>query len=949
MEAQGQTAVQCRQNENLQEQNSNGTVSTQLGYVPGRLEAHGQTAVQCRQSASSQQQNNSRTAATQIGHAPGRLEAYGQTAVQCRQNEISQQQKNSSRAVLTQIGHEPGRLESQAQTAVQCRQNQNLRLQNSGTVSTQAGYAPVCLEAGGQTAVQCKQGDSLQQQNSSRAVSNQIEHAPARLEAQGQTAVQCRPSDSSQQQNNSSQNKTFQTEPREIGGSAQALLSGGLRGGGLYGLPGAEKIAIWHKGKSALGKTNLEQPERERILYRLAEICTSMMRDNRGRVGDVVRSLGGILVTPSVDPDYTRRYFGELKGFPKIDELITIVSGGVPVIARPSQADLKSALRYDNHRSAEEHLPLIWKKIGEDVRREKCLVIIKLAAHEIPNVRVLPLGAVVTHKVRVINDLSFDLFNRAKKGGLNAETDVNSVPPSLYAEAVPEFLTELVSLRAENPKLRLLMATTDVNDAYRNVRIDPNQAHNFCYTVGDLVVIDFRLTFGWTSSPGNFGVMASAAEHSHCNTDLSNVQLLLEGVKMMEHAEIVDRWEVGDPTPVPPDAKIRASKGGKLSTPFHTVVYVNDHGLIRVQQSDEDKSALVVSASLASDYVRLFGPGEPGETPILAPKKSSNWNTTLEFLGFVINSHTLEISVTIKKAQAIQTALVDDWPRCRRRATGQEVFSIAGKLWNLTYVIRAGKYFVWRLLRITDLHTRTRKKQSHSVELAREFHDDLAREFHDELLTAGESLGAPCFTAIKRPAKIYYLSDASFDAIGGFCRKLRIYRRYDLPLALPAELKRKAARRETCSVTINLLELVGMVLTAWVMHELAGDRPECKGDPILMRGDNFAAVTWANRCGGARDKRAGLMMRMLGRLEIQGGWRYDAKHIPGVQNTLADGISRWPRSELADRVRQLTNTDDLSEQSIGARGERLCEIVLQTKNIAPRHDNMLWEIMAASD
>ena len=50
---------------------------------------------------------------------------------------------------------------------------------------------------------------------------------------------------------------------------------------------------------------------------------------------------------------------------------------------------------------------------------------------------------------------------------------------------------------------------------------------------------------------------------------------------MMEHVEIVDRWEVGDPTPVPPDAKIRASKGGKLSSPFHTVVYVDDHGFIR--------------------------------------------------------------------------------------------------------------------------------------------------------------------------------------------------------------------------------------------------------------------------------------------------------------------------------------------------------------------------------
>ena len=162
----------------------------------------------------------------------------------------------------------------------------------------------------------------------------------------------------------------------------------------------------------------------------------------------------------------------------------------------------------------------------------------------------------------------------------NAETDVNSVPPSLCAEALPKFLTELVSLRAGNPKLRLLMATTDVNDAYRKVRIDPNQAHNICYTVRDLVVIDFRLTFGWTGSPGNFGVMASAAEHSHCNTDLSDVQLLLEGVNMMGHVEIVDRWEVGDPTPVPPEEKIRANKGRKLSSPFHTVVYVDDHGLI---------------------------------------------------------------------------------------------------------------------------------------------------------------------------------------------------------------------------------------------------------------------------------------------------------------------------------------------------------------------------------
>ena len=66
--------------------------------------------------------------------------------------------------------------------------------------------------------------------------------------------------------------------------------------------------------------------------------------------------------------------------------------------------------------------------------------------------------------------------------------------------------------------------------------------------------------------------MASAAEHSHY-TDLSNAQLLPEGVEITEHLEIVDIWEVDDPTPVPPDEKIRTSKRGKLSSLFYTVVY----------------------------------------------------------------------------------------------------------------------------------------------------------------------------------------------------------------------------------------------------------------------------------------------------------------------------------------------------------------------------------------
>ena len=66
--------------------------------------------------------------------------------------------------------------------------------------------------------------------------------------------------------------------------------------------------------------------------------------------------------------------------------------------------------------------------------------------------------------------------------------------------------------------------------------------------------------------------------------------------------------------------------------------------LVRVQLADHDRTAPTASASLASDHVRLFGRGEEGATPILAPKKSTDWDTTIDALGFTVNSHTLRIS-----------------------------------------------------------------------------------------------------------------------------------------------------------------------------------------------------------------------------------------------------------------------------------------------------------------
>ena len=124
--------------------------------------------------------------------------------------------------------------------------------------------------------------------------------------------------------------------------------------------------------------------------------------------------------------------------------------------------------------------------------------------------------------------------------------------------------------------------------------------------------------------------------------------------------------------------------------------------------------------------------------------------------------------------------------------------------------MRAGRYFVWSLLRLTGLHDERHPRNQNVVPLGSEFHADISSwkwAISRKLLQSGEAVFAPCYTAVRRPAKRQYLSDVSFEAVGGYCIEHRIYWRYDLPHELTQELQEKAERRETCTIVINLLEL----------------------------------------------------------------------------------------------------------------------------------------------
>ena len=113
-------------------------------------------------------------------------------------------------------------------------------------------------------------------------------------------------------------------------------------------------------------------------------------------------------------------------------------------------------------------------------------------------------------------------------------------------------------------------------------------------------------------------------------------------------------------------------------------------------------------------------------TPILAPKKSTDWNTEIEALGLTVNSHTMRISVSREKIEALQQALQTEWPSTRRSATAREILSLVGKLWNITYALRPGKYFVWRTILLAGLHDpKAHDNQHRMLGIGHEFHADL--------------------------------------------------------------------------------------------------------------------------------------------------------------------------------------------------------------------------------
>ena len=167
----------------------------------------------------------------------------------------------------------------------------------------------------------------------------------------------------------------------------------------------------------------------------------------------------------------------------------------------------------------------------------------------------------------------------------------------------------------------------------------------------------------------------------------------------------------------------------------------------------------------------------------------------------------------------------------------------------------------------------------------------------------GERKSALFFSFVKQRRSRTWFSDALLAAVGELCMETGVYWRFDLPEEVQKRTV-KGWRAVADLISINLSEVMAMLMTAYVMIDMNGERPRRRGEAVLMRADNEAVVTWVRRFRGGKGKQArvGALMRIMGALVAKGRWCFQARHGRGVDKKLADGLTRWQEGQILQKL-----------------------------------------------
>ena len=248
----------------------------------------------------------------------------------------------------------------------------------------------------------------------------------------------------------------------------------------------------------------------------------------------------------------------------------------------------------------------------------------------------------------------------------------------------------------------------------------------------------------------------------------------------------------------------------------------------------------------------------------LAEDKTVGPTPKITFLGIEIDSVAQELRIPNEKLARL-VDLVQSWLH-RSRATKRELESLAGFLEDAAKIVKPGRTFIRRIYStISSL-----SKPHHHIRINQQLHSDIA--WWHSFLTAWNGVSLMSVMSSRSPEFIM-LSDAS----GSWgCGALWDVNWFQLPWSeTPCYKNENIATKE--------LLPIGIASAIW--------GPQWSGKTVMCKCDNQAVVAiLASRT--CRDNQLMHLLRCLFFFESHFNFSFMASHIPGVDNDLADDLSR---------------------------------------------------------
>ena len=609
-----------------------------------------------------------------------------------------------------------------------------------------------------------------------------------------------------------------------------------------------------------------------------------------------------------------------------------------------------------NHGSAQKGAALLDDCANKDERNLHALALPAWINRFIPHLQCSPMAVLEKEgkSPRPIFDGSFrpglDYFS------VNDATDVTDEWVITYGSAAASYLRWIWNLRITYPQEPIYQYFDDVKSAFRHILLHPDVvgAHG-SRTERDVLMLALAAVFGKTDSPPEYMICANAraalAETlQSVGKDLLDppyaFELTLPWLTLPSERPFVSAEACALNEGVLSGASLRERK----LTPHHP--FVDDTCLADIRS----QLPHAIHASLQSLFMTLGYPQAGRTEALSVEKFGEVQCAEVQTqLGVLVDTRAMTISLPEKKFDRISSLLQKTWHPGRKQFRPLEAARLLGLLRHACVAAWWGKYTFLALqtqlnlaLRRECARQRTlleknrppdappltarerdafyRKWRSVLREVEHSKSDrwlmsnnkqewpmgfrvnwkkmakcNISKDLREELnfLTylfkdpQRRFWKTPIAQSVLRMAHFHAYSDASLEGLGAVCIHLRFLMR----LSIRQDVYRRTKRFIDGGpdlITINELELAAGILAfaAVRLAVMQGRHENCSAWPVLQLWlDNITARKFINK-GTTNSPRARALLRILALLTRGSPVSLNAEFVPGVENVIADALSR---------------------------------------------------------